>query len=73
MKHTVDYVKTGKNLKQILSDKNISINELAEKMECSPRTIQNWINAKTKISTKSLIVLMWALETESSDIIVTTE
>ena len=73
MKHTVDYVKTGKNLKQILSDKNISINELAEKMECSPRTIQNWINAKTKISTKSLIVLMWALKTESSNIIVTTE
>lgn len=73
MKHTVDYVKTGENLKQILSDKNISVNELAEKMECSPRTIQNWINAKTKISTKSLIVLMWALKTESSNIIVTTE
>lgn len=73
MKHTVDYVKTGKNLKQILSDKNISVNELAEKMECSPRTIRDWINAKTKISTKSLIVLMWALETESSDIIMTIE
>lgn len=59
----------GRNIKKIRKDKNLTQDELAERLHCTRQTISNYENGKSEPNIELLIEIASVLEVEVTDLI----
>ena len=68
---TVNIKKTGRNIERVIKQKGLTIQEVAELMECQPQTIKNWVSGTTFPKTKHLLLFVYMMHISLDDIVVT--
>ncbi len=66
----VDYVQMSKNIAEIIERRGLTIQETATVMECSSKTIKNWISGRTKPTIRHLFAFAKEMNVSINDIIV---
>lgn len=66
----IDWISTGKNVKELMKEKNISTKELAEKLEVSSQTICYYLKGKRAPNLVHIVNIAFALNVSIDSLII---